>query len=69
MARPNNTPSQNAGVLGFFNRARHDFASYRARRAQIRQTSDELHSMSDRELNEIGISRGDIPQIARSLTS
>ena len=30
-----------------------------------RQTVNELNSMSDRELNDIGIARGDIPFIAR----
>ena len=30
-----------------------------------RKTCNELHQMSDRELNDIGISRGDIPFVAR----
>ncbi len=30
-----------------------------------RKTCNELHQMSDRELNDIGIARGDIPFVAR----
>lgn len=43
-------------------------AKLRARREnylRYRQTADELHALSDRELADIGISRFDIPRIAR----
>lgn len=39
------------------------FARWNARR----QTSRELHSMTDRELNDIGISRGDIARIVSEI--
>jgi len=32
---------------------------------RVRQTRNELNSLSQRELNDLGISRGDIPFIAR----
>ncbi len=32
---------------------------------KYRSTCNELYRMSDRELNDIGISRGDIPFVAR----
>ncbi|MFB2553671.1 DUF1127 domain-containing protein [Ensifer soli] len=32
---------------------------------KYRQTCVELNRMSDRELNDLGIGRGDIPQVAR----
>ena len=32
---------------------------------RYRQTADELHSLNDRELADIGIARCDIPQVAR----
>ena len=32
---------------------------------RYRQTADELHALSERELADIGISRCDIPQVAR----
>jgi uncharacterized protein YjiS (DUF1127 family) len=35
---------------------------------RYRNTCNELYRMSDRELNDIGISRGDIPFIARQST-
>ena len=33
---------------------------------KVRQTRNELFGLSDRELNDLGISRGDIPFIARN---
>jgi uncharacterized protein YjiS (DUF1127 family) len=33
---------------------------------QYRQTCNELSSMTERELAELGISRGDIPVVART---
>lgn len=32
---------------------------------RVRQTRNELYSLSTRELNDLGISRGDIPFIAK----
>ena len=32
---------------------------------RVRQTRNELNSLSNRELTDLGISRGDIPSIAR----
>ena len=32
---------------------------------RYRQTADELHSLTDRELDDIGIARCNIPQVAR----
>jgi uncharacterized protein YjiS (DUF1127 family) len=44
------------------------FDSLRQRREnylRYRQTADELHALSDRELADIGIARCDIPTVAR----
>ncbi|MEV8466815.1 DUF1127 domain-containing protein [Fluviibacterium sp. DFM31] len=41
------------------------FKQYRARRAVYRQTVNELSILSDRDLNDLGISRWDIPLVAR----
>lgn len=38
-----------------------------ARRRQIRRTHSELSALTDRELNDIGISRGDIRRISLSV--
>ena len=32
---------------------------------RVRQTRNELYTLSNRELNDLGISRGDIPFIAK----
>lgn len=42
-----------------------DIFGYFKRRRRIRQTMKELNSLSDRELNDVGISRYDIAHIAR----
>ena len=42
-----------------------NFNSYRRREAEIRQAIRELSSMSDKDLDDIGINRYDIPFIAR----
>jgi uncharacterized protein YjiS (DUF1127 family) len=39
---------------------------HRVRRAAYRQTHDELSQLTDRELNDLGFSRADIPAIAAS---
>ncbi len=33
---------------------------------RVRQTRNELYSLSNRELSDLGIARGDIPRIARN---
>ena len=33
---------------------------------RVRQTRNELYSLSNRELNDLGIARGDIPFVARN---
>ncbi len=33
---------------------------------RVRQTRNELYGLSNRELSDLGISRGDIPRIARN---
>lgn len=59
--------SNPAGIIGMFGRVASDFASFRAKRARVRKVEQELYSFSDRELVDIGISRADIPQIAKSV--
>lgn len=54
------------GLRAGIDRARVAFTAARARRAAVRQTMNELDSLNDRELNDLGISRSDIPTIARS---
>lgn len=39
--------------------------AHRARRAAFRRTYDELAVLNDRELNDLGLSRTDIPAVAR----
>ncbi|MFD0917913.1 DUF1127 domain-containing protein [Pseudahrensia aquimaris] len=36
---------------------------------RVRQTRNELYSLSNRELDDLGISRGDIPFIAKRASS
>ena len=38
-----------------------------ARWQKRRQTERELHALTDRELNDIGIGRGDIPRIVAEM--
>lgn len=47
-----------------FGRVGTDLAAYRARRARYNQVFNELHSLSDRDLNDLNIARGDIARIA-----
>lgn len=42
-----------------------DFTAAKARRACYRQTMNELHALSDRDLADIGICRADIPRLCR----
>ena len=51
--------------LSLVDRARAAFGPWRARRAAFQQVIDELSVLSDRELGELGLSRYDIPGIAR----
>ena len=41
------------------------YMAYRARQAQIKQTVYELSRLTDHELNDIGVARGDILSVAR----
>lgn len=51
--------------LSLVERARAAFGHWRARRAAFQQVIDELSVLSDRELNDLGLSRYDIPAVAR----
>ena len=51
-------------INGFFNLIK-DFRKAMDDRARINATVKELRKLSDRELNDIGINRGDIYSIAR----
>ena len=51
--------------LSLVDRARAAFSHWRARRAAFQQVIDELSVLNDRELGELGLSRHDIPGIAR----
>ena len=51
--------------LSLVDRARAAFSHWRARRAAFQQVIDELSVLNDRELGELGLSRYDIPGIAR----
>ena len=44
-----------------------DISLYRRRRAVINQTIKELSNMTDRDLADIGICRGDIEDVARGV--
>ena len=52
-------------VVTFFER----IGTAMAKRAERRETFKTLHRLTDRELNDIGISRGDIHSIASGDTS
>jgi len=65
MALFTDTHGNGTGFTGAFDRARAALADYRVRRAAIRRTFNELHALNDRELADLGISRADIPHIAR----
>jgi len=51
--------------VSLLDRARAAFADWRARRAAFAQVENELSVLSDRELNDLGLSRYDIPRVAR----
>ncbi len=55
----------NIGRPGFFARLRAEYRDFAQRRAIYRRTYDELSMLSDRELADLGMSRYDIPMIAR----
>ena len=42
------------------------FSQHRANRKMIRETEKELHKLTDYELADIGLSRGEIYHVARS---
>ena len=51
--------------VSIIDRARAAFGHWRARRAAFQQVIDELSVLSDRDLNDLGLSRFDIPRVAR----
>ena len=53
------------GLLDSLKELRKSWEAHQA----VRQTEKELRSLSDRELNDIGIARGDIYSIARGDTT
>lgn len=53
------------GVAHRFNALIHALRQHIARRAIYLQTHGELSALSDRDLNDLGLSRADIPAIAR----
>lgn len=53
------------GLLDSLKELRKSWELYKA----VRQTEKELRALSDRELNDIGIARGDIYSIARGDTT
>ncbi len=55
----------NLGRPGFFTRLRAEIRDFAQRRAIYRRTYDELSMLNDRELADLGLSRYDIPMIAR----
>ena len=65
MALFTDTHGTNTGLTAIFDRARATLSDYRVRRAAVRRTFNELHELNDRELADLGISRADIPYIAR----
>ncbi|MCE8005819.1 DUF1127 domain-containing protein [Aestuariivita sp.] len=52
-------------ILEAFRQFRAELAGHRRNRAVYNRTFTELSAMSDRELVDIGLSRGDIEQIAQ----
>ena len=57
-----------SAVEGFFDLIK-DLKAARERRKAIKSTINELNKLTNRELNDIGISRGDIWAIAHEDTS
>lgn len=57
---PRGSTAALTALAGAFGRVRESFAAWRRRNATIR----ELSMLTDRELNDIGISRYDIPFVA-----
>ena len=50
-----------ARPFGIFNRIAATFQHW----ADVRETRNELNRLTDRELNDIGLARGDIERVAR----
>jgi len=55
--------------FNFISTAYKNFANYWAHRKQVNTTIKELSSLSDRELNDMGISRGMIRSIAEGVAN
>ncbi|WP_193141486.1 MULTISPECIES: DUF1127 domain-containing protein [unclassified Meridianimarinicoccus] len=52
-------------IVNRIERALDAFRAHRTRRATYRVTINELSVLSDRDLNDLGLSRSDIPAVAR----
>lgn len=65
MAFFTDTHTQTSGVSGKVAQVFSNLSIYMKRRAIARQTFAELAGLSDRELSDLGLSRGDIRRIAR----
>lgn len=59
------TASLTAAVATFFTDAKASWTAARKRRSIYNRTYRELASLSDMELSDINISRGEIPRIAK----
>ncbi len=65
MAYLNNTAPITAGVAARISHLQQSWAAWQRQRQAYRQTLAELSALNDRELNDLGFSRADIPAIAR----
>lgn len=65
MAYTDNIRSSRAGLAERFAVFYGNFQEQRQRRKVFNQTRDELNSLSDRELNDLGIARASISRISR----
>lgn len=53
------------GFAAYISQLQHQLREHRRRQAAYRRTYDELIRLDDRDLADLGISRADIPDIAR----
>lgn len=65
MAFAQDTTRRHTGLSYRFDEAVEALRRFRARRAAFNQTYNELSVLSQRELDDLGIARSDIAQIAR----
>ena len=66
MALFTDTHGSGHGLFHALDRVRSAVRTARARRASYLRTYNELDILSDRELNDLGLSRADIARVARS---